>query len=45
MIIWALFSTLIAGLMALLAFVLYMRRGQFDDVEDAKYQMFRDEEE
>ena len=37
--------TLAAGLSALLVFLYYWYRGQFDDMEDVKYQMFRDDDE
>ncbi len=37
--------SLAAGLSALLIFLYYWYKGQFDDVEDVKYQMFRDESE
>ncbi len=40
-----LFLTLAAGCAALLVFLFYWRKGQFDDAEDIKYQMFRDENE
>jgi len=43
--IWFITSTLAAGLMGLLVFIYYLRKGQFDDIEDVKYQMFREEEE
>lgn len=26
------------------AYIYYLRKGQFEDLEDVKYQMFRDEE-
>ncbi|SCA64247.1 Uncharacterized protein SCG7086_DA_00020 [Chlamydiales bacterium SCGC AG-110-P3] len=39
--LWALASTLLMGLAGLIVLVFYMRRGQFDDMEDIKYQMFR----
>ena len=40
-----LFLTLAAGYAVLLVFLFYWRKGQFDDAEDIKYQMFRDENE
>lgn len=32
------------GLGGVIAYVYYLRKGQFDDLEDVKYQIFRDEE-
>lgn len=37
-------SSLALGLGGLWVYVYYLRKGQFDDPEDVKYQMFRDEE-
>lgn len=37
-------SSIALALAALLIYLYYMRKGQFDDPEDVKYQMFRDEE-
>jgi cbb3-type cytochrome oxidase maturation protein len=37
--------TLAGGLAGLVIFFYYWRKGQFDDCEDVKYQMFRDEED
>jgi nitrogen fixation-related uncharacterized protein len=37
------FSAVTAGLAGLVVFIYYFRRGHFDDVEDIKYEMFRDE--
>lgn len=42
--ILCLFSSLALGLGGLLLYVYYLRKGQFDDPEDVKYQMFREEE-
>jgi cbb3-type cytochrome oxidase maturation protein len=41
---WCLFSSLALGVAGVLAYIYYLRKGQFDDPEDVKYQMFRDEE-
>lgn len=41
---WCLLSSFVLGLAGLLLYVYYLRKGQFDDAEDVKYQMFRDEE-
>ena len=38
-------ATLIGGLGAIGVFVYFWKRGQFDDLEDVKYQMFREEEQ
>jgi cbb3-type cytochrome oxidase maturation protein len=37
-------SSLAMGLAGLLIYLYYMRNGQFDDSEEVKYQIFRDEE-
>jgi nitrogen fixation-related uncharacterized protein len=37
-------SSLGFGLGFFLIYVFYLRKGQFDDGEDVKYQIFRDEE-
>lgn len=37
-------SSIALGLMGLLIYVYFMRKGQFNDPEDVKYQIFRDEE-
>ena len=37
-------SSLAMGLAGLAIYYYYMRKGQFDDAEDVKYQIFRDEE-
>jgi len=44
MIIITLIGTLLAGLGAIAVYIYYLRKGQFEDVEDIKYQLFRDEE-
>lgn len=41
---WCLFSSLMLGLAGVAVYIYYLRKGQFDDPEDVKYQMFRDEE-
>lgn len=43
MIYWTIVSTLIAGIAGVLIYIYYMRKGQFDDLEDVKYQLFREE--
>lgn len=42
--IWYVASSIAMGLAGLLVFFYYWRKGQFEDEEDVKYQMFRDEE-
>jgi cbb3-type cytochrome oxidase maturation protein len=42
---WCLFSSIALGLAGVVVYIYYMRKGQFDDPEDVKYQMFRDEED
>ncbi len=39
---WYLFTTSALALTGMLAFLYFWRKGQFDDVEDVKYQVFRD---
>ncbi len=43
--IWYIVSTIAMALAGVLIYIYYLRKGQFDDPEDVKYQMFRDEEE
>lgn len=42
--IWCLASSLLLGLGGMAIYIYYLRKGQFEDPEDVKYQMFRDEE-
>lgn len=37
--------TFMASLIGIGTFIFFQRKGYFDDIEDVKYQMFRDEEE
>lgn len=41
---WYIASSLALGIAGLLVYLYYQRKGQFDDLEDVKYQMFREEE-
>lgn len=41
--VWTLAVTLCMGLGALLGLLLALRKGQFENIEDVKYQMFRDD--
>lgn len=42
--IWYIVSSIALGLAGLLVYLYYYYKGQFDDDEDVKYQLFRDEE-
>lgn len=42
---WMLAGTLAMALSALLIWIYYWSQGEFEDMEDVKYQMFREEEE
>lgn len=42
--IWLIVSSIALGLSGMLVYVYYLRKGQFDDPEDVKYQMFREED-
>ncbi len=41
---WELISALIGSLGGIVFFIYHFRKGQFDDPEDVKYQMFREED-
>jgi len=43
--IWYLGGTIPLALAGILVYIYFLRQGQFDDPEDVKYQMFRDEEQ
>jgi cbb3-type cytochrome oxidase maturation protein len=43
--IWFVVSSMAMALAGLAIYVYYFRKGQFEDMEDVKYQMFREEEE
>ncbi len=43
--LWYIISSLATGLAAIAIYIYYWRKGQFDDIEDIKYQMFREEQE
>ena len=43
-IFWFLLISLLGGLAGVGVFVYQMRKGQFEDPEDPKYQMFRDKD-
>ena len=40
---WYLISSLLMGVGGLIVYIYYMLRGQFDDPEDVKYQILREE--
>ncbi len=40
---WCLLSSFVLGLAGLLLYIYYLSKGQFDDPEDVKYEMFRNE--
>ncbi len=42
---WFLLSTILMAFAGLLSYLYFWRSGQFDELEDVKYQMFRQEEE
>jgi cbb3-type cytochrome oxidase maturation protein len=42
--LWLIVSGVALGLAGLLIYYYYMRKGQFEDPEDVKYQMFREKE-
>lgn len=44
LVFWCLASSFLLGLGGIIAYIYFLRQGQFDDVEDIKYQMFRDDE-
>lgn len=37
-------GSVFSALAGIVAFLYYFKRGEFDHIEDAKYQVFRDEE-
>lgn len=41
---WYLISSLAMGICGIAVYIYYMRQGQFEDPEDVKYQMFRENE-
>jgi len=43
MLLSILFATLVAGLCGIGVFIYYLKKGQFEDFEKVKYQMFHDE--
>lgn len=43
--IWYLATTFSFAMAGMLVYIYYLRKGQFADIEDVKYQMFRDDEQ
>ena len=43
--LWYIASSILMGLAGVATYIYYLRKGQFEDPEDVKYQMFREEEE
>lgn len=43
-IFWFLLISLLGGLIGVAVFIFHLRKGQFDDPEEPKYQMFREED-
>lgn len=41
---WYISSSIAMGIAGLMIYIYYLRKGQFDEGEDVKYQMFREEE-
>lgn len=42
--LWYIVSSAAFGLVGILVYVYYLRQGQFEDPEDVKYQMFREDD-
>lgn len=43
MMLWMLTGSIATAMVGLLVYIFYLRRGQFDDPEAVKYQLFREE--
>jgi nitrogen fixation-related uncharacterized protein len=43
--LWTIVSSLAFALAGLAIYIYYFQKGQFEDPEDVKYQLFREEEE
>ncbi len=41
---WCLMSSLLFGIAGVVVYIFYLRNGQFDDPEDVKYQLFRNDD-
>lgn len=42
--LWYLTSSLVLGICGIALYLYYLKKGQFEDGEDVKYQMFREED-
>ncbi|MBN4066600.1 cbb3-type cytochrome oxidase assembly protein [Simkania negevensis] len=42
---WLIGVTFLSAIGGILVFLYYYKKGQFDDIEDVKYEMFRQEHE
>ncbi len=40
---WLIIGTILAGFAGLLIYVYYLKKGQFEDPESVKYQLFRED--
>lgn len=43
-VLWFVLFSLVGGIAALVVFIYHLKKGQFEDVEETKYQVFRDED-
>ncbi len=43
MLFWTIISSVLAALIGLVVYIYYLRKGQFDDPESVKYQLFRED--
>lgn len=44
MIFWTVVGSVLAGIAGIFIYVYYLKKGQFEDSEEVKYQIFRDGE-
>jgi cbb3-type cytochrome oxidase maturation protein len=44
MIFWTVMGSILAALAGLFVYIYYLRKGQFDDPEAVKYQLFREDD-
>lgn len=42
MLFWTIIGSLVAALAGLFVYIYYLRKGQFEDPEEVKYQLFRE---
>lgn len=43
--VWYFLSSLLMGVGGIIIYIYYLQKGQFDDPEDVKYQIFREDKE